>query len=169
MIELKLNKPVHHFICQLHANELPLRHLVEKLDGKTSGPIGKLLNNCENLPIVAFEKVDAEGPTVHCKDLSTDQKYVLKIHQAIITGICSPDLAHCNPEKMAHSRWVTTANRLLCLYISTDNPSKKCLSIVQYIMQVYVPMWFSIKQSTYSGQLSSQEPLVMMCVILLIL
>ena len=62
MIELKLNKPVHHFICQPHANELPLRHLVEKLDGKTSGPhgftgpIGKLLNNYENLPIVAFEK-----------------------------------------------------------------------------------------------------------------
>lgn len=154
MIEVKLNKPVHHFICQLHANELPLRHLVEKLDGKTSGPhgftgpIGKLLNDCENLPIVAFEIIDAEKPTVHCYDLSTDQKYLLEIHQAIITGICSPDLAHRNPGKMAHSRWVTTANRLLRLYISTDKPSKIFCSIVQYIMQVYVPMWFSIKQST---------------------
>ena len=38
MIEVKLNKPVHHFICQLHANELPLRHLVEKLGWKNIWP-----------------------------------------------------------------------------------------------------------------------------------
>ena len=38
MIELKLNKPVHWFRCQLHANELPLRHLFQTLDGKTTGP-----------------------------------------------------------------------------------------------------------------------------------
>ena len=154
MIEQKLNKPVHHFICQLHANELPLRHLVEKIDGKTSGPhgftgpIGKELTTCENLPIVAFEKIDAEEPIVHCKDLSTDQKYLLDIHKTITTGVCPSDLAHRKPGKMAHSRWVTTANRLLRLYISTNNPSKKFLSIVNYIMQVYVPMWFAIRQSS---------------------
>ena len=49
LVEMKLNRPVHHLICQLHANELPLRHLVENLDRKTSGsrgftgPIGKQL------------------------------------------------------------------------------------------------------------------------------
>ena len=35
LIEEKLNKPLHWFIFQLHANELPLRHVVQKLDGKT--------------------------------------------------------------------------------------------------------------------------------------
>ena len=32
MIEFKLNKSVHWFICQLHANKLPLRHLFQTLD-----------------------------------------------------------------------------------------------------------------------------------------
>ena len=50
LIEEKLNKPLHWFICQLYANELPLRHVVQKFDGKTevprgfSGPIGKQLD-----------------------------------------------------------------------------------------------------------------------------
>ena len=37
-IESMLQKPVHWFICQLHGNELPLRHLFQVLDGKSSGP-----------------------------------------------------------------------------------------------------------------------------------
>ena len=51
------------FVCLLHANELPLRHLLAKINGKTvgirgfSGPISKLLVSCENLPIVIFELV----------------------------------------------------------------------------------------------------------------
>ena len=32
MIELKLNKPVHWLICQLHANKLPLCHLFQTLN-----------------------------------------------------------------------------------------------------------------------------------------
>ena len=67
-----------------HTNELPLRHLIEKLDGKTSskdgftGPIGKLLSKVielevnpefealpdgEDLPVLSQEVV---------KSLSTD-------------------------------------------------------------------------------------------------
>ena len=38
MIELRLNKAVHRFICQLHANNLPLCYLFQTLDGKTTGP-----------------------------------------------------------------------------------------------------------------------------------
>ncbi len=34
-LELKLNRPLQWFICLLHANELPLRHLFIKLDGET--------------------------------------------------------------------------------------------------------------------------------------
>ena len=61
MIELNLNKPVYWFICQLHANELPLRHLFQTLDGKTtnpkgySGEIGKMLNGCGKLDVVNFK------------------------------------------------------------------------------------------------------------------
>ena len=54
IFELKLKRPLQWFIFQLHANELPSsRHLVEHLDGPTtglrifSGPIGKLLRDCK--------------------------------------------------------------------------------------------------------------------------
>lgn len=63
-LEEKLNSPVHWTICQLHFNELPLRHFTEAVDGKTSGPsgfrglIGKCLKTCENLPIVNFQKTE---------------------------------------------------------------------------------------------------------------
>ena len=140
LIEMKLSRPVHHFNCPFHANELPLRHLVENLDGKTfgprgfTGPIGKQLQNCRNNPIVKLERIHVEIPTVDYKDVSTDQKCLFEIHQAISQGFC-----------LSHSLWVTTGNRLLRLYISTEHPSKNLLIIVHYNIIVYVPMWFSFK------------------------
>lgn len=62
-MEVKLQRSLQWFICQLHGNELPLRHLFQYLDGVTtgprgySGPIGKQLANCHNRPGVAFEAV----------------------------------------------------------------------------------------------------------------
>ena len=38
LLEVKIGRPLHYAICQLHGNELPLRHLFSKLDGSTSGP-----------------------------------------------------------------------------------------------------------------------------------
>ena len=37
LLESKLNRSLHWFVCQLHANELPLHHMIQKLDGKTKG------------------------------------------------------------------------------------------------------------------------------------
>lgn len=138
-------------ICQLHGNELPLRHLIIKLDGTTTGPFGftgnirKQLPECEKLPIVAFESIHAEEIAVDISDLSTDQKYLLQAYQAVSTGHCDDSLAHRNLGKMAHSRWLTTANRLLRLYMSTENPSDNFVIIIKFIMTVYAPMWFRIK------------------------
>lgn len=50
--ELRLNKPLHWFICLLHFNELPLRHLFAKIDGATTGPTtstGVIANQLENI------------------------------------------------------------------------------------------------------------------------
>ena len=53
-------------VCQLHANEFPLRHLLEHLDGPTSGPtafcgaIGKALSTCEQLTIVQFDNIEVD-------------------------------------------------------------------------------------------------------------
>lgn len=37
-LELKLGRPLQWFICLLHFNELPFRHLFESVDGDTTGP-----------------------------------------------------------------------------------------------------------------------------------
>jgi len=44
LLEVKLSKPLQWLTCILHATELPLRHLMKHLDGRTSGPIDRLLD-----------------------------------------------------------------------------------------------------------------------------
>jgi hypothetical protein len=129
--------------------------LVHELDGKTTGPtgfsgsIGKKLPNCEQTPVVASESVPSEEIQIDLNDLSTDQKYLLEIYQAVSSGVCDNALAVKNPGKMGHSRWLTTANRILRLYISEEEPSTALVDIVSYIMRVYVPLWFAIKKYSH--------------------
>ena len=152
-LEENFQRPLHWIICQLHGNELPLTHLLIHLDGKTSGPtrftgpISKLLNETrfENLQVVNFQPIPAEAIDVseeYFADLSSDQKYLLEMYQAVSSGLCQQTLASLKPGKMTHSRWLTTASRALKLYISIEKPSCNFKLVVQYIMVVYTPMWF---------------------------
>ena len=43
LIELQLKKPLQRIGCMYHMAELPVRHLMQLLDGGTSGPIGESL------------------------------------------------------------------------------------------------------------------------------
>ena len=89
MIELKLNKPVHWFICQFPANELPLRHLFQTLDEKTtglkgySGNIGRMLDGCEKLDVFNFKPVPFDLLDMSQIDLSTDHNICM-----IFTSLC---------------------------------------------------------------------------------
>ena len=79
-----------------HTNELPLRHLIEALDGPTSGPnsysgqICKVLNTVDEMefnqnfvPITnGPDLVDLPSDIV--ADLSDDQKYSYRITKMII-------------------------------------------------------------------------------------
>ena len=70
-------RPLQWIICLLHANELPLRHLIEEIDGKTGlksfqGPIGRLLSSCHEQEIVEYESIPAEEIDCNPADLSTD-------------------------------------------------------------------------------------------------
>lgn len=152
LLEHKLNRPLKWLICQLHANELPLRHLIKELDGETNGPrgftgpIGKALEGCEKLAVKSFEKIEsADIPIILKTDLSWEQKYLYEMCHAISSGVCSAGLAKRNPGKVVHSRWITTANRILRLYISTNTPSENLKVLATFIMRVYAPSWFSIK------------------------
>lgn len=53
-LKLQLKKHLQWFICQLHANELPLWHLLKHFDGETTDYqafSGKQLQYCEKLTV----------------------------------------------------------------------------------------------------------------------
>ncbi|GBN78737.1 hypothetical protein AVEN_129489-1 [Araneus ventricosus] len=55
------------------------------------------------------------------------------------------DLVIRSPGTLSHSRWLTTANRVLRLYVSFPAPSLKLKQIAEFVMKVYTPNWFNIK------------------------
>lgn len=152
LMEEHLKRPIQWIVCLLHFNELPLRHFIQHLDGKTTGPhtysgdIGKLLKNSVGLPVKKFASIASELPVIDSLILSTDQKYLYDICTAIKSGMCKSGLAERNPGNMSHSRWLTTANHILRVYIGTLKPTKNLKEIVLFIIKVYAPTWFSIKK-----------------------
>ena len=50
-----------------------------------------------------------------------------------------------NPGCLNHSRWLTTANRILKLLAGIKIPSEKLQALVMFIFRVYALMWFAIK------------------------
>lgn len=132
LLEENMKKPLQWVVCLLHCNELPLRHLINNIDSKTTdpasfkGPMRSKLNDYEKLPIVEFEQIQGEDLVVTTSDLSTDQKYLLKIlDTAVTSGHCPDNVASLNPGKTHHARWLTTANRILRLYVSENEPSSE--------------------------------------------
>ncbi|GBN93159.1 hypothetical protein AVEN_90742-1 [Araneus ventricosus] len=79
-MELILNRPLQWFVCQLHANELPLRHLFAHVDRTTTGPrsLSEKLSVASATPIenMLYEVTNK-------KDLSTDQLYLMEICEVI--------------------------------------------------------------------------------------
>ena len=160
-VEVKLGHKLIWLVCALHTNELPLRHLITALDGKTlsnnkwTGDIGKMLDNATELEInPSFTKLSIGEPLISLsddvvKDLSTDQAYGYRIIQAIRTGELPTDLALLEIGPVSHSRWLTTANRLCRIWVSNHGLKGKTLKnlklIVEYIVGVYYPCWFNIK------------------------
>jgi hypothetical protein len=109
--------------------------------------IGKSLKTAEALPVVEFRAVQSNMTDTDFSDISTDQKYLYELTKAVMDGDCSESLSLRDPGKLCHSRWLTTANRILRLYVSTENPSKELQILAEFIVKVYAPMWFSIKNN----------------------
>lgn len=155
LLENRLQKPLHWFICLLHLNELPLRHVIEKHYGVAKGPetfcgeLNQSLRTCEKMAIINFEKIEGEIPMINEDELSSDQKYLYQIAQAVAKGSCPKKLASLKPGNMSLSRWLTTASRFLRLWVSEKTPNAKLKTVVTYIMKVYVSSWFRIKKYKY--------------------
>ncbi|GBN55391.1 hypothetical protein AVEN_269507-1 [Araneus ventricosus] len=65
------------------------------------------------------------------------------------SGNGKEDLAVRDPGLSSHSRWLTTANRTLRLYLSEESPTPELQEIVVFILKSHMPIWFSIKTSKY--------------------
>jgi len=142
-LEKVINRPLQWLICQLHGNELPLRHLMEYLDGPTSGPggfsgpIGKRLTGSELLSVMNYVAIDSSiqnMPAIDRDSSSTDQKYLLEIFEGVVSGDCPIRLSERASGALNHSTWPTTVNRILRLYIGTEYPSAKLKTLVSFIM-----------------------------------
>lgn len=99
--------------------------------------------------MVTFEMLESNMPPIELNlDLSTDQSYLRDIVIAISTGTVSESLARRNSGHMSHARWLTTANRILRLYVSSENPKPELKTLAQFIMKVYAQVWFFIKKNS---------------------
>ena len=155
--ERDLQRPLLWLICQLHGNELPLRHYFDQCDGgfgtsgpdSFNGPIGKACKgDIHLLDTVEFEKIETSLGDLEekvWKDLSCDQQLLYRWTKAIASGVVPADLAGRVAGPINHSRWNTLAERLAQLYTVTLNPSDGFKKVVRFIVQVYVPGWFQIK------------------------
>ena len=61
-VHVSIGRALQWNVCLLHANELPLRHLIIELDGPTTGantfagPTGKLLPDVLNYPVIRYKR-----------------------------------------------------------------------------------------------------------------
>ncbi|GBN98614.1 hypothetical protein AVEN_8127-1 [Araneus ventricosus] len=91
------------------------------------------------LTVAPFSSISVENmpDNIDRMVLSNDQQYLYDICLEISHGECYSDLALRNPDPVAHSRWLTTAGRILRLYVVTEKPSDNFIILATYIMKIY--------------------------------
>ena len=113
LLECRLRRTLHWFVCNLHLNEFPLRHLCKHLIGATEsstnweGPVGNALATCGSLLLSSTGiRCIPDGPSlpdIDLADLSRDQTYLYKMIKAVKTGLISSDLLREKPGPMSHN------------------------------------------------------------------
>ena len=99
LLEGLLERRVFRVFCQLHVNELPWRHLITNLDGKTSstdhwsGPVARLFSSVDDLPkLMFFQPIQLLEPLITIPEaivqkMSQDSKLAWQLVIAITTGM----------------------------------------------------------------------------------
>ena len=100
-----------------------------KISGPFSfqGPLGKELQGDLTMrKKVRFTKIKNDSfprlPDEVVAELSHDQEYLYDICWGVIDGSLEDDFECREPGALCHSRWITLANCILLLYITTRNP-----------------------------------------------
>ena len=94
---------------------------------------------------IQLEKTQLSSSDGWKHELSTDGKYLLQTASSISDGFIPADLANKKLGPILHSRWLTKASRILRLYVSTSTPSDNLRLLAEYVIKVYVPMYFNVK------------------------
>ncbi|GBO01699.1 hypothetical protein AVEN_93200-1 [Araneus ventricosus] len=170
-MELILNRPLQWFVCQLHDNELPLRHLFPHVDRTTktclTGEIRKSLAGCEKLSVVSSTPMEYTLCEVtNKKHLSSDQLYLMEISEVVNFSHCRESLSKIYPGKVCDSRWLRITNRILRFNVAHENSSEALLTLTTFIAKVYASMWFKIKRKTkliYEAQHLHQSIVLSRC------
>ncbi|KAG0725262.1 hypothetical protein GWK47_038964 [Chionoecetes opilio] len=161
-LELHLWRKLVWLVGNVHTGVLPLRHLIVGLDGPTlsdkkiSGSIGKLLDSATDFEINPNFTGISVGPPPNklpdkvIQDISTDQHYGYKIVCAVRDGVLPVGLALLEIGPVNDNRWLTTANRLLRLWVKQhglkEKNRKNLHFILEFIIGVYYPCcWFNVK------------------------
>ena len=160
-LEKLLGRRLFWAICQLHTNELPLRHLIAQLDGPTSsdtgftGPVCSLLPKVNAMPFNPdFEALPGGEELVSLPDkvveqMSTDQKVCYKLVQAVKAGSLPPSLQDMKCGRLCHARWLTTAQALTCMWTRvhglTGENLKVLRMLVKFCLEYYFKLFFDIK------------------------
>lgn len=153
-------------------NELPLRALFHNLvgprngNGSFRGPLGNLIKreDLNTRKAVNFDLIDIDLDKYpfpkfddeYLKSISNkrnDQIYLYKICWGVLNGSLKDgsevSLAFLRRPlgALSGARWLTTANRTMIIYVTTENPDSlpHLKTIVQFILQCYAPVFFMIK------------------------
>ena len=75
--------------------------------------------------------------------LTWDQRYFVKMCQAVMSGQCSAEDAAAKPPPFNDAQWLNKFSSLLRLHLSTKAGPKRTsiLRMVNYIIKVYGPAW----------------------------
>ena len=146
-------------ICLLHTNELPLRHLIIKIDGPTSsdrgfsGPVCKNLSKVEEMEFdpdfVAIPEIDLiDIPDAILQNMSHDSRQCYLLLQGIKTGSLPPNLQYMKCGPMSHARWTTTGERLLFFWTRkrslSEDEEKSLETLVKFCSLFYFKLYFEI-------------------------
>lgn len=154
--EKRLHRPLQLLVCLLHFNELPLRALFKaigqgKQTGPTtwSGPIGSIgypYLQVKNFTPIAFGNMPSNINS-YVINLSTDQKRLYQWAKAISTGVVGQHLKDDAIGPLNAARWNTFGTRILRLYASYEKPTIHLENLAIFVMKVYIPFWFHVKNN----------------------
>ena len=99
-------------------------------------------------PVLATEPV-IELPAKIVQEMSTDASLSYRLLSAIRTGQLQPELATMKCGKLNHTRWLTTGQSLMMLWMSkhglTGETLRRFRMIIEYVCNIYFHMFYEIK------------------------